>query len=243
MRTGGRLLNNSTLALSRCPPRRTLSTLIKNAARRTQLAPRVASLRLSPRPAGVSVDKHCEKAKDTGRPRIRYQSLARLPTPCPSPPADTSPFPYEKGDEYSCPRAAVVPSDVGVVINWQAWARRDTEGSASSPIFPPSNLHTFDATGVERWLKKVMCKFNLLFFLLDIPWKRRNYSSPFHFSYSTDILRYLARKLRAWTIWRRATGGAVRQLIRVTLEAEGGEGGRCVRSHIRDPARREPRVD
>lgn len=112
MRTGGRLLNNSTLALSRCPPRRTLSTLIKNAARRTQLAPRVASLRLSPRPAGVSVDKHCEKAKDTGRPRIRYQSLARLPTPCPSPPADTSPFPYEKGDEYSCPRAAVVPSDV-----------------------------------------------------------------------------------------------------------------------------------
>lgn len=73
MRTGGRLLNNSTLPLSR-PTAPTLSTLIKNAApRRAQLAPRVASLRLSPRPA-ASFDKHCEKAKD----RIRYQSPTLL---------------------------------------------------------------------------------------------------------------------------------------------------------------------
>lgn len=57
------------------------------------------SLRLSPRPA-VSVDKHCEKAKD----RIRYQSRPLL-LPVFPPPS----FPYERGMNIHCP---CLPSDV-----------------------------------------------------------------------------------------------------------------------------------
>lgn len=131
MRTAGRLLNNSRRA-PLGPPRWTLSTLIKNAASRsTQLAlRRVPSLIAV---TGRFVANIAKKRRITGPVFVINLLLSHVPSstlnPPPQPtafpahPADKSPSPQpwtpslRKGDEYSCPHAAVV-----LAIGRQWWS-------------------------------------------------------------------------------------------------------------------------